>query len=53
MKIEIQENSVRLIPENGYEMQVLDKVDQNKIKFTEFEDNEDKTGYLQLNFCTD
>jgi hypothetical protein len=51
MKIEKQENSIRLIPENDWEKSALKELSlQRQIESMQFQDDWDLKGYLQLNF---
>lgn len=50
MKIELQEKSIRLLPENNWEIECLNKLHQHGIDKLQFQDSWNNTGYLQLNF---
>lgn len=50
MKIEKQETSVRLLPENEWERQALKELRQKGAEKIEFQDDWEQTGYLQINY---
>lgn len=52
MKIERQEKSIRLIPENNWEIDALKELRQHGIEKMQFQDDWNNTGYLQLNYTS-
>lgn len=52
MKIERQEKSMRLIPENNWEIEALKELKNHGIEKMQFQDDWNSTGYLQLNYTT-
>lgn len=50
MRIERQENSIRLVPESDWERDCLRSLKNRGIEKMEFEDYWNQVGYLQLDF---
>ena len=48
MKVEQTENSVRLVPESDWEIQVLRELRKKGVESLQFQDDWECTGYLQL-----
>lgn len=50
MKVERQQNSIRLIPESEWDKTQLKDLAKNGIESLEFKDSWNQKGYLQINY---